>query len=169
MKSLSFLILSVLMICSCSNKDKKDSKLTENQVKNQAKKSKLEKNFLGIWRIDSIGENNKVTHRLISDSTHYQTFFFTFDYKIMVCQNKGQVEKRFMIGDFKVEDDSVFFIEDKYNKVAFRYKYEFFGNKQLKLSSGTSVSETNRAKPLLFLKKVPNERSMKTLKILKGK
>ena len=61
MKSLSFLILSVLMICSCSNKDKKDSKLTENQVKNQAKKSKLEKNFLGIWRIDSIGENNKKT------------------------------------------------------------------------------------------------------------
>jgi hypothetical protein len=67
------------------------------------------------------------------------------------------------------EDDSVFFIEDKYNKIAFRYKYEFFGNKQLKLSSGTSVSETNKAKPLLFLKKIPNERSMKTLKVLKGK
>jgi hypothetical protein len=167
MKNLSVIMVCLLITFSCSNKNKKDNKSIDKRVEKRNEKSITKKNFLGIWRIDSIGENKIVTQRMNNDSTHFQAFFFTFDYKIMVTQKEGQDEKNFVIGDFIVFNDSVFFLDEKYNKIVFRYKYEFFGNNQLKLMSGTSISENNPAKPLLFMKKIPNEKSMKILKDIK--
>jgi hypothetical protein len=158
MKKFKLLLFGVLFFYSCESETKEYSKSIEKIKKQKTKKTQIKKNFLGIWRIDSIGENNIVTQRMNNDSTHFQAFFFTFDYKIMLTQKEGQDEKNFVIGDFIVFNDSVFFLDEKYNKIAFRYKYEFFGNNQLKLMSGTSVSENNPAKPLLFMKKIPNER-----------
>lgn len=169
MKNLSLIIVSLLIICSCHDKDEKNNQLNEKRVENRNEKSIIKKNFLGIWRIDSIGENNIVTRKMNNDSTHFQAFFFTFDYKIMVTQKEGQDEKNFVIGDFIVFNDSVFFLDEKYKKIAFRYKYEFFGNNQLKLMSGTSVSENNSAKPLFVLKKISNERSIKNFKVINPK
>lgn len=156
MKNLSLLVASLLILFSCTNKDEKNNQLNEKRVEKRKEKVITKKDFIGIWRIDSIGENNIVTQRMNNDSTHFQAFFFTFDYKIIVTQKEGQNEKNFVIGDFIVFNDSVFFLDEKYNKIAFRYKYEFFGNKQLKLMSGTNVSENNLAKPMLILKKNPN-------------
>ncbi|AEA45065.1 hypothetical protein [Fluviicola taffensis] len=149
-KSLILLALSIIIsACNPSNKNQ----ISENETKT---KKELEKLVTGMWKIDSVAEDNLVTQRVPKD-TIIQAFHFKKSNVCATMEIDSNSTKSREIGFWKVKKDSLFIL-GMTGKVAMPYGFILKGS-VLTLNGNFKISSNNTKKPTFFLSKYREKQS----------
>jgi hypothetical protein len=142
---LILLPLSTSILLACSSSTKKMKSENEKEV-NQPLKNAL----TGIWKIDSVAENNLVTNRVPKD-TIIQAFHFKITQVCATMEIDSTSSKEREIGFWKVKKDSLFILGPT-GKLAMPYGFTLNGS-VLTLAGNFKISSNNTRKPTFYLSK----------------
>jgi hypothetical protein len=120
-------------------------------VVQQNQKKVIENKFeSGLWRIDSIAENDNVVVRLLNNDS-IQILNFEKNGTFSTVDLTKRITKTNQIGTWKADFDSIYIFNDK-AKLFLIYGYDLRETGMV-LNSRFSVSEKNKNKPCLYLSK----------------
>lgn len=136
--------------CDTKNQEEKSESISK-EIKNKSETFDPGNFKCGAWRIDSLGENEQVIHRVHNDTSLIQVFNFRKDGNFLVLEISPGEEKCRPLATWRVENDSFYVLSEKGN-IAMRYGYEFIKD-VLVLKGNFEISSKNKKKPVFYLSK----------------
>jgi hypothetical protein len=184
MKKINLLILCVLIIYSCSNQSKSESKKKEksgdSSIENKTKfiKSLIEKlskiesrvnvPLLGLWGIDSLKENDKMVIYPINQDSNFSYYEFKTPNLVYSISSFNEGLKNQYFGNFVVRKDSLFFYS-QVEEIVHGYKFKLLNNNQLILFNQNTKGYKDFNKTVIYLSLKTDELIKKRMMAIENK